>query len=44
APFPVADRCEVGPVACTPERSGLRVRFSEFSIGLATTTDLHDLS
>ncbi|EJZ19058.1 DUF1349 domain-containing protein (plasmid) [Rhizobium sp. Pop5] len=44
APFPAADRYEVGPAACTPERSGLRVRFSEFSIGAAITTDLHDWS
>ncbi|MBX5225227.1 DUF1349 domain-containing protein [Rhizobium sp. NLR9b] len=44
APFPAADRYEVGPAACTPERSGLRVRFSEFSIGPAISTDLHDLS
>ncbi|RFB82036.1 regulation of enolase 1 [Rhizobium leguminosarum bv. trifolii] len=44
APFPIADRYAVGPTACTPERSGLMVRFSEFSIGAAITTDLHDLS
>lgn len=44
APFPVAAWYEVGPTACTPERSGLRVRFSEFSIGAAITTELHDLS
>ncbi|ULR42764.1 DUF1349 domain-containing protein [Rhizobium sp. K102] len=44
APFPIADRYQVGPTACTPGRSGLRVRFSEFSIGPAITTDLHDLS
>jgi regulation of enolase protein 1 (concanavalin A-like superfamily) len=44
APFPVASRYQVGPTACTPERSGLTVNFSEFSIGPAITTDLHDLS
>ncbi|ACI58938.1 hypothetical protein GGI64_005047 [Rhizobium leguminosarum] len=44
APFPAAGHYEVGPAACTPERSGLMVRFSEFSIGPAITTDLHDLS
>jgi len=44
APFPAAERYQVGPAACTPERSGLTVRFSEFSIGAAVTTDLHDLS
>lgn len=44
APFPVAASYEVGPTACTPERSGLSVCFSEFSIDPAITTDLHDLS
>lgn len=44
APFPVASAYEVGPTACTPERSGLTITFSEFSIGPAITTDLHDLS
>ena len=44
APFPAATHYQVGPTACTPERSGLTVRFSEFSIGPATTKDLHDLS
>jgi regulation of enolase protein 1 (concanavalin A-like superfamily) len=39
--FPVASVYDVGPTACTPERSGLIVNFSEFSIGPA---DLHDLS
>ncbi|RWX31533.1 DUF1349 domain-containing protein, partial [Rhizobium leguminosarum] len=44
APFPAAAHYEIGPTACTPERSGLMVRFSEFSIGPAITRDLHDLS
>ncbi|MBB4236286.1 DUF1349 domain-containing protein [Rhizobium esperanzae] len=44
APLPTAEHYEVGPTACTPERSGLSVRFSEFSIGPAITTGLHDLS
>jgi regulation of enolase protein 1 (concanavalin A-like superfamily) len=44
APFPVAERYEVGPTACTPERSGLTIRFSEFEIGPAITKDLHDLT
>ncbi|OWV84271.1 regulation of enolase 1 [Rhizobium sp. R635] len=44
APFPAAERYEVGPAACTPERSGLMVRFSEFSVRPAITTGLHDLS
>jgi uncharacterized protein len=44
APFPAADIYRVGPTACTPERSGLTIRFSEFEIGPAITKDLHDLS
>ncbi|MGV1754215.1 DUF1349 domain-containing protein [Agrobacterium sp. CG674] len=44
APFPEALRYLVGPTACTPERGGLDVRFSEFTIGAAITTDLHDLT
>jgi uncharacterized protein len=34
----------VGPMCCTPERSGLRVRFSDFRIGPAIVKDLHDVS
>lgn len=44
APFPIADTYQVGPTACTPERSGLNIRFSEFEIGPAITKDLHDLT
>lgn len=44
APFPVASSYQVGPMACTPERAGLTVHFSEFSIRPAITTDLHDLT
>ena len=44
APFPVSKRYLVGPMACTPERAGLRVSFSNFTISPAITTDLHDLS
>jgi regulation of enolase protein 1 (concanavalin A-like superfamily) len=44
APFPVASHYLVGVTACTPERAGLRVRFSDFSVIDAITTDLHDLS
>lgn len=44
APFPVVDTYQVGPTACTPERSGLVVRFSEFTINPATSKDLHDLT
>jgi len=44
APFPIAETYQVGPTACTPERSGLAIRFSEFEIGPAITKDLHDLT
>lgn len=44
APFPETETYLVGPTACTPERSGLEINFSEFTIGAATTKDLHDLS
>ncbi|KQY49502.1 regulation of enolase 1 [Rhizobium sp. Root491] len=44
APFPKVSHYFVGLTACTPERGGLDVRFSEFSVGAAITTDLHDLS
>lgn len=44
APFPAAARYHVGPMACTPERGGLEVAFSEFRILPPTERDLHDLS
>lgn len=44
APFPVAARYLVGPMCCTPERGGLEVEFSQFSVGPAVVKDLHDLS
>ena len=44
APFPEGSRYLVGLTACTPEHGGPDVRFSEFAIGEAITTDLHDLS
>jgi len=43
-PFPVAERYFVGPMACTPERSGLEVEFSDLTIGPASPKELHDLS
>ena len=43
APFPEAEGYLVGPMACTPERSGLTVRFSEFELSAASTRGLHDL-
>ena len=44
APFPTASRYLVGPMCCTPERAGLEVVFSRFSIAPAQQKDLHDLS
>ena len=44
SPFPRADSYAVGPMCCTPERAGLRVRFSEFTVGPAQERELHDLS
>ena len=44
APFPASAACLVGPMACTPERAGLGVRFSEFTLTPPLGKDLHDLS
>ena len=44
SPFPVASSYRVGPMACTPERSGLVVRFSDFRVTPPLGRDLHDLS
>lgn len=43
APFPRAERYFVGPMCCTPERSGLKVRFSDFTVADPLGKDLHDL-
>jgi regulation of enolase protein 1 (concanavalin A-like superfamily) len=43
-PFPEAERYQVGPMCCTPERSGLAVLFSDFSVTPPNGRDLHDLS
>jgi regulation of enolase protein 1 (concanavalin A-like superfamily) len=43
-PFPAASRYIVGPMCCTPERGGLAVLFSEFSVTPPLRRDLHDLS
>jgi regulation of enolase protein 1 (concanavalin A-like superfamily) len=43
APFPAAARYRVGPMCCTPERAGLSVSFTDFSIGPPTMRALHDL-
>ena len=44
APFPQASAYHVGPMCCTPERAGLRVRFTDFLVGEPLPKDLHDLS
>ncbi|WP_205820890.1 DUF1349 domain-containing protein [Methylobacterium nonmethylotrophicum] len=43
-PFPAVSSYSVGPMCCTPERAGLSVAFSEFTVGVPTGKDLHDLS
>jgi uncharacterized protein len=43
-PFPVAERYLVGPMSCTPERAGLEVMFSHFTLTPPTGRALHDLS
>ncbi|MCK1654788.1 DUF1349 domain-containing protein [Bradyrhizobium sp. 149] len=43
APFPEADRYLVGPMACTPERAGLKVEFSSFRLTPPLGKGLHDL-
>ncbi|CAD0337133.1 DUF1349 domain-containing protein [Xanthomonas sp. WHRI 8391] len=43
-PFPVADAYRVGPMCCTPERAGLKVRFSDWTLGPPLGKALHDLS
>ena len=43
-PFPVAESYLVGPMTCTPEREGLRVQFSDWTLGPVLGKDLHDLS
>lgn len=44
APFPAAETFQVGPMCCTPQRAGLAVQFSRFSVQPALQKDLHDLS
>ncbi|KJC58386.1 regulation of enolase 1 [Bradyrhizobium sp. LTSPM299] len=43
APFPKASSYLVGPMACTPERAGLKVVFSSFRLTPPLGKDLHDL-
>lgn len=44
SPFPVTTTHQVGPTACTPERSGLAIRFSDLQITAPLGKELHDLS
>lgn len=44
AVFPVSPGYSVGPFCCSPERGGLNVRFSDFSIVPPLGKGLHDLS
>lgn len=44
APFPLAESYLVGPVCCTPERQGLKVRFSDWTLGAPLGKALHDLT
>ncbi|MGY4284661.1 regulation of enolase protein 1 (concanavalin A-like superfamily) [Bradyrhizobium sp. LM2.7] len=44
APFPKANSYLVGPMACTPERAGLKVVFSAFRLTPPLGKDLHDLA
>lgn len=44
APFPQAASYLVGPMCCTPERAGLKVQFSEWSLGAPLGKALHDLT
>jgi regulation of enolase protein 1 (concanavalin A-like superfamily) len=44
APFPEAASYTVGPMCCTPQRQGLRVTFSHWSLSQPLGRDLHDLS
>ena len=43
-PFPVSAHYVVGPMCCTPEREGLSVLFSDFTVGSPNQKSLHDLT
>lgn len=43
-PFPNEEKLFVGAMCCTPEREGLKIRFSEFRLSNPLAKDLHDLS
>lgn len=44
APFPTATSYLVGPMCCTPEREGLKVRFSDWHLSAPLGKALHDLT
>ena len=44
SPFPRRMSYLVGPMCCTPERSGLEVRFSSFEVTSPNGKQLHDLT
>jgi uncharacterized protein len=44
SPFPKASSYAVGPICCSPERAGLKVRFSDFRVGPPLGKELHDVS
>lgn len=43
-PFTGSARHRIGAMCCTPQRAGLQVRFSEFSLTVPLGKALHDLS
>ncbi|MNE71312.1 hypothetical protein D3C80_1671730 [compost metagenome] len=44
APFPDTSTVRIGPMACSPNRKGLKVLFSDISITPPNGKGLHDLS
>jgi regulation of enolase protein 1 (concanavalin A-like superfamily) len=44
SPFPKRERYWVGPMCCSPERGGLQVGFTEFTVVSPLNKMLHDLS
>lgn len=43
-PLPASSNYWAGPMACSPERTGLRVSFSDWTLGPASQKELHDLT
>ena len=40
-PFPEAAGARIGPMACSPQREGFRVRFTDFQVGPPISNPLH---